>query len=79
MNLDTIRGYAARLFPHNVDAILKTLAVQVETLERAEAQLNARANRRYEQAAKLDKQGDEDTRNAQRAARVRERIVALID
>lgn len=73
------RSLLARLVPHNVDSILKTLKVQVETLERAEASLVARANRRYEQAAKLDKQGDEDTRNAERAARVRERIVALID
>lgn len=78
MNLD-YRPLLSRLFPHNVESILKTLRLQTEALERAEESLVARANRRYDEAAKLDKLGDEDTRNAERARRVRERIYALID
>lgn len=62
----------------SVDSCVRTLENAAKDLDAAAQSLTARANRRYTEAARLEKQGDQDTEQSERALRVLKRLDALL-
>jgi hypothetical protein len=62
----------------SVDSCVRTLENAAKDLDATAQSLTARANRRYEAAARLEKQGDEDTIQSERALRVLKRLDSLL-
>lgn len=73
--LDRLYSATSRL---SVDSCVRTLENAAKDLDTTAQSLTARANRRYTAAARLEKQGDEDTLQSERALRVLKRLDSLL-
>ena len=62
----------------SVDACVRTLENAAKDLDATAQSLTARANRRYTEAARLEKLGDADTVQSERAMRVLKRMEDLL-
>ena len=62
----------------SVDSCVRTLENTAKDLDATAQSLTARANRRYTEAARLEKLGDADTVQSERALRVLKRLDDLL-
>lgn len=63
----------------SVDSIVSSLNQSIAALDNTSVSLTARANKSYSRAAELEKRGDTDSLNADRALRVASKLRALVD